>query len=108
MDEIRREVCSRCIERPVGGPPCLPLGKRCGIELHPLEYMNAIHKANSNVIDPYLENLHSDVCSLCADKGCTGCPCPMDYLAGLLVRAIETVDGRHPAAAETSVAGSVD
>ena len=22
LDEIRREVCSRCVERPPGGPPC--------------------------------------------------------------------------------------
>jgi len=34
MDEIRWHVCSRCIERVPGGPPCAPLGKRCGIELH--------------------------------------------------------------------------
>jgi hypothetical protein len=31
--EIREQVCARCIHRPPGGPPCEPLGKRCGIEL---------------------------------------------------------------------------
>ena len=32
QDEIRNVVCSRCVERPPGGPPCAPLGKECGIE----------------------------------------------------------------------------
>lgn len=34
LAEIRAEVCNCCIEKPPGGPPCLPLGKRCGIERH--------------------------------------------------------------------------
>jgi len=96
LDEIRRRVCARCIERPPGGPPCLPLGKKCGIELHLAEYVKAVHAARSNVIDPYLDNIHGDVCAHCDQKGCTGCPCPMEYLVGLLVQAVETVDERHP------------
>jgi hypothetical protein len=94
MDEIRERVCSRCIERPPGGPPCLPLGKQCGIETHLAEYIEAIHAANSAVIDPYIENTHCMVCNHCARKGCDGCPCPMDYLVGLVVQAVETVDER--------------
>ena len=43
MDEIRKDVCSRCIERPPGGPPCAPLGKRCGIELNLPQLIDAIH-----------------------------------------------------------------
>src|SRR5437016_1604702 len=31
-EEIRNHVCSRCVDRPAGGPPCEPLGKRCGVE----------------------------------------------------------------------------
>jgi len=27
LKEIRDQVCSRCIEKPPGGPPCAPLGK---------------------------------------------------------------------------------
>ena len=33
-EALRCEVCSRCIERRPGGPPCAPLGKGCGIERH--------------------------------------------------------------------------
>ena len=95
LDEIRQQVCGRCVERPPGGPPCLPLGKRCGIELNLPAYIKAVHEADSKVIDPYIEHLHSDVCEHCVQKGCSGCPCPMEYLVGLLVQAVETVDGRH-------------
>jgi hypothetical protein len=96
LDEIRIQVCSRCVERLPGGPPCLPIGKLCGIELHLPEYLDAIHQIDSGVIDPYLDNMRSNVCSGCAQKECSDCPCPMDYLSVLLVQAIETVDQRRP------------
>ena len=44
MDEIRRQVCAHCVDRPAGGPPCLPLGKKCGIELHLPNLIDAIHQ----------------------------------------------------------------
>ena len=47
LDEVRREVCSQCVERPPGGPPCAPLGKTCGIELHLPELIDAIHQARA-------------------------------------------------------------
>jgi hypothetical protein len=95
LAEIRAQVCSRCIERPPGGPPCLPMGKVCGIETHLPEYLDAIRQLDSRVIDPYLDNMHFQVCSSCAQKDSCGCPCPMDYLSVLLVQAIETVDQRR-------------
>jgi hypothetical protein len=95
LEEIRTQVCSRCVERPPGGPPCLPMGKFCGIELHLPEYLDAIHQIDSGVIEPYLDNMRSQVCSHCDQKECSICPCPMDYLSVLLVQSIETVDQRR-------------
>ena len=45
LDEIRQEVCSRCVERPLGGPPCGPLGKPCGVELHLAGLVEAVQGA---------------------------------------------------------------
>ena len=45
MAEIREHVCSRCIEKPPGAPPCAPQGKRCGIELHLSEVVEVSHAA---------------------------------------------------------------
>ncbi len=104
LDEIRKQVCSHCIERPPGGPPCLPLGKVCGIETHLPAYLEAIHAANSSVIDPYLDNIHGGVCSHCSRHDCEGCPCPMEYLIGLLVQAVETVDQRHSQGIRATIA----
>ena len=97
LGEIRTQVCSRCVERPHGGPPCLPLGKLCGIELHLSEYLDAVHQVDSAAIEPYLDNMRSHICGGCSQHGCDGCPCPMDYLSVLLVQAIETVDQRQSA-----------
>ena len=55
LDEIRKEVCSRCVERPAGGPPCEPLGKPCGVELHLEKLIDAVHDVHSGLIGPYLE-----------------------------------------------------
>jgi hypothetical protein len=95
LDEIRRQVCARCIERPPGGPPCAPLGKQCGIEQHLPELIDAIHRVDSGSIVPYLNANRHLVCEHCPQQGHSGCPCPMDYLAVLVVQAVETVDERR-------------
>ena len=99
LDELRRQVCSRCVQRPPGGPPCAPLGTNCGIELHLSSIVDAVHAGNSPSIGPYLEILHDHVCSHCAQYDRAGCPCPLDYLYVLVVEAIETVDERRRNAA---------
>ncbi|MBL8792946.1 MAG: hypothetical protein JNM56_03505 [Planctomycetia bacterium] len=74
LAEIREHVCSCCAERPPGGPPCVPLGRPCGIELHLSSIIDAIHGLNADWMKPYLEhNRH----------------------AMLLVQAVKTVDERH-------------
>lgn len=95
LDEIRERVCSRCVERPPGGPPCAPLGKMCGVELHLPLYVEAVHGVESNFIEPYLDNIHESVCSQCVQHDAKGCPCPLEYLPILVVQAIETVDQRR-------------
>jgi hypothetical protein len=100
LDEIRREVCSRCVERPPGGPPCEPLGKRCGVELHLPRLIDSIHEVHSDLIEPYLTNNRRQVCAHCARLGSDCCPCPMDYLSVLIVQAVEAVDERLARQAE--------
>ena len=95
LAEIRQQVCSRCIDRPPGGPPCGPLGKNCGIELHLPEIVEVAHAARSRVMDPYIERFHSEVCPMCAVRPTRHCPCPLDPLLLLAIEAIETVDERH-------------
>jgi hypothetical protein len=95
MDEIRQQVCSRCVERPPNGPPCAPLGKQCGIEMHLPKIVAAIHEVRSESIVPYLENNRNQICETCAFHHSSICPCPMDYLAVLVVQAVETVDKRR-------------
>ena len=95
LDEIRKQVCSRCIEKPAGGPPCGPLGKDCGIEMHLPELIESIHQVHSPRIAPYLDRNRSEICAHCSLLHTSICPCPMDYLGVLLVHAVETVDERH-------------
>jgi hypothetical protein len=95
LDEIREQVCSHCVERPEGGPPCAPLGKVCGIELHLPQLIESIHEVRSDLIDPYLEHNRQGICEHCSSLNTSICPCPMDYLAVLLVQAVETVDQRR-------------
>jgi hypothetical protein len=99
LDEIRKQVCSRCVERPPDGPPCLPLGKQCGIELHLPQLIEAIHEIKSGSIIPYLEKNQQRVCEHCDHlKDYSMCPCPLRYLAVLIVQAVETVDLRRQGA----------
>lgn len=49
LDEIRKQVCTRCIDRPPGGPPCAPLGKMCAVELFLPTFLRAVHEVDSPV-----------------------------------------------------------
>jgi hypothetical protein len=95
LAEIREQVCSRCVERPPDGPPCAPVGKQCGIEMHLPQVIDAIHEVQSNWIEKYLDHNRQRICEGCVLHHSHLCPCPMDYLAVLLVQAVETVDLRH-------------
>jgi hypothetical protein len=95
LTEIREQVCQRCPERPPGGPPCAPLGKECGVERHLPELIDSIHAVQSQRINPYLAHNRMDICTHCAFLHSSICPCPMDYLAVLIVEAVEAVDRRR-------------
>src|SRR5262245_36743525 len=92
LEEVRQEACSRCVERPPGGPPCGPLGKVCGVELHLPQLVAAVRKARGPEMGPYLDSMHENVCKKCPYlHNHEVCPCPMDSLALLIVQAIEAV-----------------
>ena len=97
MAEIRESVCTRCVERPPGGPPCLPRGKRCGVEMNLKELVDAVHHEHSSWMGPYVDRFHEDVCAHCENRPTAQCPCALDYLLQLAVEAIEAVDARSNA-----------
>lgn len=95
LQEIRAQVCSRCVEKPPGGPPCAPLGKRCGVEMHLPHLIRSIHEIRSDSLVDYLNHDRSEICEKCPHFHGEICPCPMDYLVALIVEAVETVDKRR-------------
>ncbi len=95
LEAIREDVCSLCIDRPPGGPPCEPLGKRCWIELNLPQLIDAVHSVHSEMLDPYLDALDQQVCAQCAIRTTDHCPCPLEYLIELAVQSIEAVDERR-------------
>ena len=112
LAEIRQQVCRCCVERPPGGPPCEPLGKVCGIEMHLPKLVEAIHSIDSRWIRAYLGHNREVICQQCAFHHSSICPCPMDQLVFLVVQAVTAVDERHEAEAaeeadigETAVEG---
>src|SRR5262249_54577628 len=52
---------------------------------------------HSGLIAPYIENNQKKICSHCALRHHSECPCPMDRLAVLVVEAVETVDDERQA-----------
>jgi hypothetical protein len=95
IEEIRDQVCSRCIERRPGAPPCEPLGKNCAVEMDLESFLDAVHEVDSELIEPYKDSIARHVCAHCAHNGGEGCPCPANYLTVLVVQAIEAVDRRR-------------
>jgi hypothetical protein len=91
MAEIRDQVCVHCIDRPLGGPPCAPLGKQCGIECNLPGLIDVVRGVHAEAIDSYIDHFHDDVCTRCPNRLSSQCPCPLEYLLTLAVQAIETV-----------------
>ena len=91
---LRADVCSHCIERLPNAPPCGPLGKGCGIELHLTELVEICRTTNSALIDPYIDPLHDAICPTCELRHFSHCPCPLDFRLQLAVEAVEKVERR--------------
>ncbi len=109
MTAIRDHVCSRCVERPPTGPPCLPLGKRCGIEINLRQLVDAVRGVHSNAMDSYVAAFHHVVCEECPNRTTNQCPCALDSLLLLAVEAIESVEveQQRPIYARCTRRGSV-
>jgi hypothetical protein len=95
LQELRIEVCSHCIVRRPGNPPCAPHGIECGIERHVPELVELCRTTDSVLIDPYIEKLHDTICEECEFKDKPVCPCPLNYLLLMAVEAIERVERRR-------------
>jgi hypothetical protein len=95
MDELRREVCSRCVERQPGNPPCAVQGRPCGIELHLPALIAICRRTDSRQMAPYIDQLLELICTDCEFRDSATCPCPLDYLLQLAVEAVEKVEERR-------------
>jgi hypothetical protein len=95
LAELRETVCSRCVARPLGAPPCAPHGVACGIERHVPKLVSICRSTHSPLIDAYIDKLHDEICKECEFKESPACPCPLDYLIELAVEAIEAVENRR-------------
>jgi hypothetical protein len=56
------------------------------------ELVEAIRQIKSDSIGPYLDYNRHAICEGCSHHNSSQCPCPMDYLAVLLVEAMESID----------------
>ncbi len=90
--EIRGRVCTHCLHRPSGGPPCAALGRRCRIEVDLPRLIDTVHHVRSESTLPYIDDFHDHVCMHCANGDC---PCPLQFLLGPVVQAIDAVDQRR-------------
>jgi hypothetical protein len=92
LREIRARVCSRCTERLPGGPPCAAAGIACGLEHYLPRLVAAVHRVESDRLEPYVESIHRHVCQGCSFYASIDCPCPMNRLLAPIVQAVKTVD----------------
>src|SRR5262245_49436341 len=60
--------------------------------MHLPQLIDAVREVQSASIEPYQDNNRRKICEDCPMLHGCDCLCPMDYLAVLLVQAVETVD----------------
>jgi hypothetical protein len=95
VDEMRKQVCQKCVARVNGAPPCEPLGIGCGVEQHLEQLIDVCRSVDSPLMDPYIDRLRDEICADCEFQDQPVCPCPLKYLLPLAVSAVETVEWRR-------------
>jgi hypothetical protein len=97
---VRNRVCTVCAERTVEGVCGTQDPDRCSLlNLFPL-VAQAVLATESEEIEPYLQAIHENVCSVCVDQALDGtCPhrgigCALDAYLPQVVEAIEQAAGR--------------
>jgi hypothetical protein len=98
---IRNRICSVCTERTVSGECGLEEPSSCALfRLFP-QVAEAIQSVKSDDINPYLEAIRRNVCSVCTDRALDGScktrqqvQCALDAYLLLVVDAIEEATGK--------------
>jgi len=98
---VRNRICSVCTERTVEGQCGLDAPVDCALfRLFP-EVAQAIHAVKSDDIQPYIDAIRRNVCSVCAEQAHDGsCQtrqevrCALDAYLLLVVEAIEEATGK--------------
>lgn len=98
---VRNRICSVCTERTSAGECGLDAPIDCALfRLFP-EVAQAIQSVNSDDIQPYLDAIRGNVCTICADQASDGsCAarqevrCALDAYLLLVVDAIEEATGK--------------
>ena len=98
---VRNRICGVCTERTADGQCGLAAPVNCALfRLFP-EVARAIQSVESNDIQPYIEAIRRNVCSVCADQAADGScetrqqvQCALDAYLVLIVDAIEEATGK--------------
>jgi hypothetical protein len=98
---VRNRICAVCTERTVDGECGLEEPASCALfRLFP-QVAQAIRTVNSDEIDPYIEAIRRNVCTVCADRAADGScetrrqvQCALDAYLILVVDAIEEATGK--------------
>ncbi len=98
---IRNRICRLCTDRTVEGDCSLEEPDHCALfRLFP-QVAEAIQTVESDDIEPYIEAIRRNVCSVCADQAADGScetrqqvQCALDAYLVLVVDAIEEATGK--------------
>ena len=116
---VRNRICKLCTERTIDGDCNLETPSNCALfRLFP-QVALAIQSVESNDIQPYIDAIRRNVCSVCQDQASDGScetrrqvQCALDAYLLLVVDAIEEATGKtfdktsfHPSAGSVARQG---
>jgi hypothetical protein len=98
---VRNRICGVCTERTAEGQCGSEEPSSCALFRLLPRVVQAIQSVNSSDIQPYIDAIRRDVCSVCGDQRADGsCDtrqqvrCALDAYLMLVVEAIEDVTGK--------------
>jgi hypothetical protein len=98
-EAVRRKVCETCIDGDGAGNCRLTPGQECALQNHFPEVLRTVLSVNSTQVQPYVDALRLDVCTVCQHQAPGGTctlrtqlDCGLDRYFPLVIDAIEAVN----------------
>ena len=93
---LQQKICAKCVDGDGSGACLIAPGRDCALKTHFPRIIETVNSVFSSSVEPYVELLRKNVCTVCTDRSPEGecrlrneTECALDRYFPLIVQVIE-------------------